>query len=1112
MRSLLRIAVTLVLLAAVMASGHARLADGPPAVPTSSHLAAFYGMGSGPASQVRDATMVADGTIYAVGNGNTLRSGLLWTIAGGQVTQQVLPDLISNPSNPVNGLIASGITVDGQYIASQSRTGPTGQTFQVSRVHRPTMTVVPAGSTGTALALKADGSLMYGTVSSGCGGTRAATYNPNNNTLAAIPLPAGKNCSSTFNHGMSADGTVMVGWGFTVIGGVNQRDFQAFRYVAGSPTAAAIPRLSDGGTWNRAHGVTPDGNKVLVIGNTSANQNGEVYVFDAATNQITELGSPNSLWRSPIVGGLTDDGSVVAVTYSASGGTGNGPQFGYFHNSHGWFQIDAALRQEGIDVNQLGWQELTVQGISGDGRVVWGQGRHNGTLEGFVISFAADYLKDFNPLPQPVANTSIVGAWAEDPNSPDSVIVFMADGSYYQIGQIGFNRGLYWWDQNSGALTIVTKLSTDGDDGLEGANGITQLTVSVTGDTLTPSIPCTTDCPMPVHRIAGGAGSIVGAWRFGDTTLPNASAVIVFAANGAYFMAQDGDRTADPNGRDGNEVGHYTWNPGNNQFVVAHPDATRIDNNGGWGLDYPQLLNVTVTLSADELLATVDDTVDITTVSRVVDPASVVPVITSALTASGDPATVFNYAIAATRALTFDAAPLPSGLTVNTATGQITGTPTVVGAFDVTVSATNTLATGSATLRIQIDSIVCAAGSYLAAPADTACTPAPAGSYVPASGASSATLCPAGTFSDAPGATSCTDAPAGSFVPDPGATSATPCPAGLSSNAGATACYDWTAPVISGMPANIATSPAGSNGAPVTYASPTANDSYDGAVPVICAPSSGSIFPKGTTQVFCTATDAASNSAMSSFYVTVGRQSDPVISNAPVDQTINATSPAGGVFIYPAPTAVDAWGQSIPVTCTPASGSFLPLGHTNGSCNAADADGISASVSFRITVVDLTPPSLINMPAPIVVESASVNGTNVTFALPTAVDQVDAAPLVGCDRASGSKFALGVTTVTCTASDHSGNSSVASFTVTVRDTVAPVVALTKPVAATYRIGQKVTANFTCTDAGSGILSCTGTVADGAQINTAVAGNYTFTVVATDRAGNMTTASVNYAVR
>jgi hypothetical protein len=137
-------------------------------------------------------------------------------------------------------------------------------------------------------------------------------------------------------------------------------------------------------------------------------------------------------------------------------------------------------------------------------------------------------------------------------------------------------------------------------------------------------------------------------------------------------------------------------------------------------------------------------------------------------------------------------------------------------------------------------------------------------------------------------------------------------------------------------------------------------------------------------------------------------------------------------------------------------------------------------------------------------EATGPNGATAIFTV-TATDAQDGPLTPTCNRASGSLFAIGTTTVTCSVTDSGQLTGSASFTVTVKDTKAPVWSkvLTSPIIAyaTSTAGAKVNYTKPCaTDAVDGDRPVTCTPAPGAQFPV---NKTTVTCTAADTRGNAT---------
>ena len=135
-------------------------------------------------------------------------------------------------------------------------------------------------------------------------------------------------------------------------------------------------------------------------------------------------------------------------------------------------------------------------------------------------------------------------------------------------------------------------------------------------------------------------------------------------------------------------------------------------------------------------------------------------------------------------------------------------------------------------------------------------------------------------------------------------------------------------------------------------------------------------------------------------------------------------------------TAADNTGE---VTVANNAPPTFPAGLRTVTWTATDPSGNRVSCQQSVNVIDEEPPT-VSCPASLTAPNAPNEASaRVSYPPATATDNTPGVRLA-CSPASGSTFLLGDTTVTCTATDTSGNTATCTFTVTVNDIEPPVVA------------------------------------------------------------------------
>jgi len=195
----------------------------------------------------------------------------------------------------------------------------------------------------------------------------------------------------------------------------------------------------------------------------------------------------------------------------------------------------------------------------------------------------------------------------------------------------------------------------------------------------------------------------------------------------------------------------------------------------------------------------------------------------------------------------------------------------------------------------------------------------------------------------------------------------------------------------------------------------------------------------GDTDVTLIATDEDGLTNSCQATVTVVDPEDPTISAPlPVQDECDANGGSTAVALG-SPTTAD--NCSIDTVSNDAPGLF-PLGNTTVNWTVTDGSGNSAMDAQMVTVVDTTAPGL-TAPANVAKECDALGGTStINLGTPIVTDICD--PNAVITQNAPAFFTIGDTSVQWTATDGSNNSSQANQTVSVVDTIPPVISCNTP--------------------------------------------------------------------
>jgi uncharacterized delta-60 repeat protein len=677
-----------------------------------------------------------DGKILVWGNFNRLNpdsSGSATGVTRNRIARLNADWTVDTAFNPgadgtINALILQS---DGKIVIGGTFSNVKGNTDTTLTVRRglarfqgdgtidttwdPNVNDTAEGADIIALARQADGKILVGgnfTTINALARLRVARLNTDGSLDTAFnPEPDGQVNAIV----VQADGRIVIGGAFSRIGGV---------------TRNRLARVNADGTIDLGFNT----NVLGTVNNLTLNSNGTVMIEGDFTNlqpgEAIMIGG-----NFTRVGGFsTNNFAVLNVDGTASGSfrpSPNAPVYAIATQSDGKILLGGAFTTV-VGGNRRGLARFNTNGtldtafaadtdgqvnavvVQGDGKILLG-----GSFS-TVGGVARSNLARLN------ADGSVDGSYAPNPNGTVNAIMLQADGSALLGGAFttvgGAARARVARVSAAGAVDTFNPGANDEVFGLapqvNGQIVITGAFTSLAGATRNRVALLNADGTLdaafnpsangsvravsvqPDGRVlVGGSFSQIGGQA------RNSLARLAAAATYSSTMTVDEDLAIVTWTRSGAgpEIASASFEYStDNRRWFALGSATRDGSSGTWrltGQSLPSTTSFFVRATGRTMLSQGSSEGLVAEVWEFLPR----PLITSSLTSTGALGSSFYYAIGTVRpATSFSATGLPAGLTLNTSTGLISGTPTQSGTFSVVLRATNRTGTAKSVLNLTI--------------------------------------------------------------------------------------------------------------------------------------------------------------------------------------------------------------------------------------------------------------------------------------------------------------------------------------------------------------------------------------------------------------------------